>query len=109
GLKRPGPNKWEPHGQPDYLIAQAEKSREQLGVEQIDLWQLHRIDPKVPSGEQFDAIKSLIDGKVIRYAGLSEVSVEDIEAASKVFPVATVQNRYNLGDRASEDVLDYCE
>jgi aryl-alcohol dehydrogenase-like predicted oxidoreductase len=109
GLKRPGPNKWEPYGQPDYLISQAEKSREQLGVEQIDLWQLHRIDPKVPRGEQFDAIKSLIDRKVIRYAGLSEVSVEDIEAASKVFPVATVQNRYNLGDRASEDVLDYCE
>jgi aryl-alcohol dehydrogenase-like predicted oxidoreductase len=72
------------------------------------LWQLHRIDPKVSRDEQFAVIKSLIDEGVIRHAGLSEVSVEDIEAASKVFTVATVQNRYNLVDRASEAVLDYC-
>ena len=75
----------------------------------IDLWQLHRIDSKVPRGEQFAAIKSLLDDKVIRHAGLSEVSVAEIEAANKVFKVATVQNRYNLTDRASEDVLTYCE
>ena len=74
----------------------------------IDLWQLHRIDSKVPANEQFDAIKSLIRDRVIRCAGLSEVSVAEIEAASKFFPVATVQNRYNFADRASEAALDYC-
>lgn len=109
GLLRPGPDVWEPNGRPEYLIQQARKSREQLGVEQIGLWQLHRIDPKVPRDEQFAAIKSLLADGVIRHAGLSEVSVAEIEAASKVFPVATVQNRYNLVDRASEDVLIYCE
>jgi pyridoxine 4-dehydrogenase len=109
GLTRTGPNQWTPLGRPEYLIQQAHKSLRHLGVEQIDLWQLHRIDPKVPAKEQFDAIKSLLDAKIIRHAGLSEVSVADIEAASKVFKVATVQNRYNLVDRTSEDVLDYCE
>ncbi|HWA50547.1 MAG TPA: aldo/keto reductase [Dongiaceae bacterium] len=109
GLKRPGPDQWVPHGDPDYLIGQAHKSREQLGVEQIGLWQLHRIDPRVPRDEQFAAIKTLLDDGVIAHAGLSEVSVKEIEAARKVFPVATVQNRYNLTDRDSEDVLIYCE
>jgi aryl-alcohol dehydrogenase-like predicted oxidoreductase len=109
GLTRTGPDQWLPVGRPEYLIQQAHKSRRNLGVETIELWQLHRIDSKVPRAEQFSAIKSLIDAKVIRHAGLSEVSVEEIEAAAKVFPVATVQNRYNLADRASEDVLDYCE
>ena len=109
GLTRSGPNLWTPLGRPEYLVQQALKSRRNLGVETIDLWQLHRIDSKVPRKEQFDAIRSLIDDKVIRFAGLSEVSVEEIEAASKVFPVATVQNRYNLADRDSEAVLDYCE
>jgi pyridoxine 4-dehydrogenase len=108
GLTRTGPDKWTPVGRPEYLIQQAHKSLRNLGVEQIDLWQLHRIDPKVPAKEQFDAIKSLLDDKIIRHAGLSEVSIADIEAASKVFKVATVQNRYNLVDRTSEDVLDYC-
>jgi aryl-alcohol dehydrogenase-like predicted oxidoreductase len=109
GLLRPGPNAWVPDGRPDYLIQEAHKSRTQLGVAQIGLWQLHRIDPKVPRDEQFAAIKSLLAEGVIRHAGLSEVSVADIEAAAKVFPVATVQNRYNLVDRGSEDVLIYCE
>src|SRR5208283_3358577 len=108
GLARTGPNIWIPLGRPEYLIQQAYKSRWRLGVESIDLWQLHRIDAKVPAAEQFDAIKTLIADGVIRTAGLSEVSVADIEAASKYFPVATVQNRYNLADRASEPVLDYC-
>jgi pyridoxine 4-dehydrogenase len=108
GLARTGPNVWIPLGRPEYLIQQAYKSRWRLGVERIDLWQLHRIDPKVPAKEQFDAIKTLIEDGVIRCAGLSEVSVAEIEAASKVFPVATVQNRYNLADRASEAALDYC-
>ena len=109
GLRRPRPGQWEPDGRPEYLHQQAIKSREKLGLEQIGLWQLHRIDPKVPRGEQFAAVKSLQDEGIIRHAGLSNVSVEDIEAASEVFKVATVQNRYNLVDRGSEDVLDYCE
>ncbi|KAA0699370.1 aldo/keto reductase [Neorhizobium sp. P12A] len=109
GLTRTGPDQWIPLGRPEYLLQQVHKSLRNLGVEQIDLWQLHRIDPKVPAKEQFDAVKSLLDSKLIRHAGLSEVSVADIEAASKVFKVATVQNRYNLVDRTSEDVLDYCE
>ncbi|MBB6303201.1 aldo/keto reductase [Rhizobium leucaenae] len=108
GLTRTGPDQWIPLGRPEYLIQQAHKSLRNLGVEQIDLWQLHRIDPKVPAAEQFGAVKSLLDAGIIRHAGLSEVSVADIEAASKHFKVATVQNRYNLVDRTSEDVLDYC-
>jgi aryl-alcohol dehydrogenase-like predicted oxidoreductase len=108
GFARTGPDVWVPLGRPEYLIQQAHKSRWRLGVETIDLWQLHRIDPKVPADEQFDAIKSLIRDGVIRCAGLSEVGVAEIEGAAKFFPVATVQNRYNLADRASEATLDYC-
>jgi pyridoxine 4-dehydrogenase len=108
-LTRPGPGEWERDGRPEHLRQQAIKSRERIGLEQIGLWQLHSIDPKVPRDEQFAAIKSLQDDGIIRYAGLSNVSIADIEAASKVFKVATVQNRYNLVDRGSEDVLDYCE
>lgn len=108
GLARTGPDQWTPLGRPEYLIQQAYTSCHRLGVEQLDLWQLHRIDPKVPRDEQFGAIRRLLDSGVIRNAGLSEVSVADIEAASKVFKVATVQNRYNLVDRSSESVLDYC-
>lgn len=109
GLVRPGPNVWIPFGRPDYLIQEAHVSARRLGVQQIDLWQLHRIDPNIPRDEQFGAIKQLLDEGVIRFAGLSEVGIDDIEAARKVFPVATVQNRYNLADRGSEDVLNYCE
>jgi pyridoxine 4-dehydrogenase len=109
GLTRPGPDQWVPNGEPNYLIKQAAKSLDKLKVERIDLWQLHRIDPKVPRDEQFAAIKTLLDKGTIRHAGLSEVSIEEIKAAAKVFKVATVQNRYNLADRASESVLDYCE
>ena len=109
GLVRRGPNIWIPNGDPDYLIENANRSREKLGVEVIDLWQLHRIDPRVPRDEQFAAVKSLLDSGVIRHAGLSEVSVEEIKAAQTVFPVATVQNRYNLAERGSEAVLNYCE
>jgi aryl-alcohol dehydrogenase-like predicted oxidoreductase len=109
GLMRSGPDQWTPNGRPDYLIAQARKSLGKLGVEQIGLWQLHRIDPAVPRAEQFGAIRQLLDEGIIRHAGLSEVAVADIDAATKVFPVATVQNRYNLADRGSEDVLDHCE
>ncbi|MFT8932582.1 MAG: aldo/keto reductase [Acetobacter syzygii] len=108
GLTRSGPDIWKPVGRPEYLLQQVHKSLRNLGVEQIDLWQLHRIDPRVPADEQFDAVRSFIDQGLIRHAGLSEVSVEDIKAASKFFDVATVQNRYNLVDRSSEDVLNYC-
>ncbi|MET3598925.1 aldo/keto reductase [Martelella mangrovi] len=108
GLARTGPEIWLPVGRPEYLRQQVHKSLRNLGVEQIDLWQLHRIDAKVPADEQFGAIKEFLDEGLIAHAGLSEVSVADIEAARKVFPVATVQNRYNLVDRTSEDVLDYC-
>lgn len=109
GLTRTGPNVWPPCGRPEYLIQQAHISRRRLGVERIDLWQLHRIDPKVPRDEQFDAIRKLMDDGVIRHAGLSEVNVEEIQAARQVFPVATVQNLYNLVNRKSEEVLDYCQ
>lgn len=109
GLVRRGPNIWIPNGDPDHLIENANRSREKLGVEVIDLWQLHRIDSRVPRDEQFAAVKSLLDSGVIRHAGLSEVSVEEIKAAQTVFPVATVQNRYNLAERSSEAVLNYCE
>jgi aryl-alcohol dehydrogenase-like predicted oxidoreductase len=109
GLTRSGPNEWSPVGRPEYLRQQALLSLRRLGVERIDLWQLHRIDPKVPRDEQFGAVKSLLDDAIVAHAGLSEVSVADIEEASKYFPVATVQNRYNVFDRKSEDVLDYCE
>jgi pyridoxine 4-dehydrogenase len=109
GFRRPGPGVWEMDGNPKRLREQALKSCKKLGVEQIGLWQLHRIDPKVPREAQFAAVKALLDDGIIKHAGLSEVSVADIKAASQVFPVATVQNRYNLVDRGSEDVLEYCE
>ena len=109
GLARPGPGNWVPNASPETLLSEARQSLKNLGVERIDLWQLHRINPKVPREEQFGAIKSMLKDGIIRYAGLSEVSVEEIEAASKFFPVVTVQNRYNLIDRTHEAVLDYCE
>jgi pyridoxine 4-dehydrogenase len=109
GLRRPGPGEWQRDGRPDHLREQAIKSRERLGLDQIGLWQLHSIDPKVPRDEQFATVKSLQDDGIIRNAGLSNVTVADIEAALKIFKVATVQNRYNLVDRGSEDVMNYCE
>jgi aryl-alcohol dehydrogenase-like predicted oxidoreductase len=109
GLARTGPGNWVPLGRPEYLIQQAYASLRRLGVERIDLWQLHRIDPAVPRGEQFGAIAWLLEQGVIRHAGLSEVGVADIEEARRHFPVATVQNRYNLAERQSEDVLAYAQ
>jgi pyridoxine 4-dehydrogenase len=109
GLVRTGPNVWGQVGRADYLEQSVRMSLRRLKVDQIDLWQLHRIDPKTPQAEQFDAIADMLDKKLIRHAGLSQVSVDEIKAAQKVFPVATVQNRYNLTDRSSEDVLDYCQ
>lgn len=108
-LTRSGPNVWRPVGRPEYLRQCVMMSLRRLKVGQIGLWQLHRIDPKVPRDEQFGVIADMLSEGLIAHAGLSEVGVEDLEAAAKVFPVATVQNRYNLIDRGSEAVLDYCE
>ena len=109
GHTRTGPNSWIPVGRPEYLIQGAKLSAYRLKVERIDLWQLHRIDPKVPSSEQFDAIAGLIKEGVIRHAGLSEVSVDEIRAAQKHFPVVSVQNKYSITDRKSDPVLQFCE
>jgi pyridoxine 4-dehydrogenase len=108
GLERSGPFQWEPNGRPEYLRTCIEGSLKRLGVERIDLWQLHRIDPRVPRDEQLEAVAEFRKEGLIRDLGLSEVSVEDIEAAGKLFPVTSVQNLYNLAERSSEDVLDHC-
>jgi pyridoxine 4-dehydrogenase len=108
GLLRPAPDVWIPYGRPEYLRQQVFVSLRRLGVERIDLWQLHRIDPDVPRDEQFGAIRELQNEGLIRHAGLSEVSVEEIIAAQKYFPVATVQNLFNLTNRASNAVVDHC-
>jgi pyridoxine 4-dehydrogenase len=108
GFLRTGPNVWRPCGRPDYLRQQCELSLRRLGVERIDLFQLHRIDPTVPADEQFGLLAALRDEGKIAAVGLSEVGVEEIEQARAVVDIATVQNRYNLVDRASDDVLRYC-
>jgi len=109
GLTRQGPNQWLPVGRPEYLRQECEMSLIRLGVDQIDLWQLHRIDRKVPREEQFGVMKDLQDEGKVRHLGLSEVSVDDIKEAQEVLEVATVQNIYNLTNRQHEDVLDYCQ
>ncbi|WP_047626691.1 aldo/keto reductase [Enterobacter sp. ZOR0014] len=111
GLVRPGltDGQWPIIGDPAYLGQAVRMSMRRLKVEQIDLWQLHRVDPKVPEAEQFGFIKDMIDSGLIRHAGLSQVTVAQIKEAQKYFPVATVQNMYNLVTRDDEDVLDYCE
>jgi pyridoxine 4-dehydrogenase len=109
GLTRQGPGQWAPVGRPEYLRQQCEMSLRRLGVEQIDLFQLHRIDSKVPAEEQFGLLADLRAQGKIAQVGLSQVSVEEIAAARIVVPVVTVQNLYNLSDRSSEDVLDHCE
>ncbi|QNE31101.1 aldo/keto reductase [Sphingomonas sp. NBWT7] len=102
------PSPWPQIGDPHYLRQCVHMSLRRLRVERLDLWQLHRVDPKVPQKEQFDVIRSFLDEGLIRHAGLSQVTVAQIEEARTFFPVATVQNRYNIADRSSEDVLDYC-
>jgi aryl-alcohol dehydrogenase-like predicted oxidoreductase len=109
GLARSGPDKWDLLGRPEFLRQGVLMSLRRLKLERIDLWQLHRIDPKVPRDEQFGVIAEMMKEGLIRHAGLSQVSVEEIEAANKVFPVVTVQNRYNLADRVDEAVLKHCE
>jgi pyridoxine 4-dehydrogenase len=109
GLTRPGPGQWEPDGRPEHLRQACEGSLRRLKVERIDLYQLHRIDPRVPSEEQLGTLAELREEGKIRHVGLSEVGVEEIERAREIVPIASVQNRYNLTDRGYEDVLDFCE
>jgi aryl-alcohol dehydrogenase-like predicted oxidoreductase len=109
GLTRSGPGVWEQVGRPEYLRQCVEMSLRRLGVERLDLWQLHRIDEKVPVEDSLGAVKQLQDAGKIRHVGLSEVTVAEIEQARKIVDVVSVQNLYNLGNRQSEDVLDYCE
>ena len=109
GLERPGPNKWTPNGRPDYLRRCLEGSLRRLKLERIDLWQLHRIDRNVPADEQFGVLAEFVREGKVRHVGLSEVSVEQIEQARRVVPIASVQNKYNVMDRAHDDVVDYCE
>jgi aryl-alcohol dehydrogenase-like predicted oxidoreductase len=108
-LTRHGPDIWLPVGRPEYLRQCVLMSLRRLKVERIELWQLHRIDPKVPREEQFGVIAEMQKEGLIHHAGLSEVNVDEVKAAQKFFPVATVQNLYNLGNRKSEAVLDYCD
>jgi pyridoxine 4-dehydrogenase len=109
GLTRQGPGEWYPVGRGPYLQQCVQMSLRRLGVDRIDLWQLHRIDPETSREEQFETIARMRADGYIRHVGLSEVGVADIEEAQRYFPVATVQNQYNLVDRKSEGVLDYCE
>jgi pyridoxine 4-dehydrogenase len=112
GLVRTGPGHgadWHPLGRPEYLRQEAEMSLRRLGLERIDLFQLHRIDPQVPLEDQLGALAELQREGKIRHIGLSQVSVDEIRRARAIAPIVTVQNLYNLADRTSEDVLAYCE
>ena len=109
GLTRQGPDQWLPVGRPEYLTQEVEMSLRWLKQDRLDLWQLHRIDPKVPVEESLGAIKKLQTAGKIRLVGLSEVSVEEIKQARKVIEVVSVQNEYNISNRKSEAVLEYCE
>ena len=109
GLTRQGPDKWLPVGRPEYLTQQVEMSLRWLKKDTLDLWQLHRIDPKVPVEESLGAVVKLKDAGKIRFIGLSEVSVEEIKQARKMVEIVSVQNEYNITNRKSEKVLEYCE
>lgn len=108
GFDRPGPNQWTENGRPEHLRGACEGSLRRLRVDRIDLYQLHRIDPKVPADEQLATLEALQTEGKVRHVGLSEVTVAQIEHARTIVPIATVQNRYSLTDREHEDVLDYC-
>ena len=109
GNTRPGPNQWVPNGRPDYLKQCVDHSLKRLRLERIDLWQLHRVDPKVPMEDSLGAIKEMRDAGKIRHVGLSEVGPEEIARARKILPIATVQNQYNVANRHWESALKYCE
>ncbi len=108
GLTRTGPGEWIPLGRAEYLIQQVHMSLRLLKQDHLDVWQLHRIDPKTPVEESLGAMKKLQEAGKIRHIGLSEVKVPEIEQARKVVEIVSVQNKYNLGDRTHEDVLEYC-
>lgn len=107
GFNRPGPNQWVPNGRPEYIASNIEGSLQRLKTDRIDLWQLHRFDPSVPVEETLAPVADAVKAGKIRYVGLSEVDVAQIERAQKVLPIVSVQNLYNLGERKWEDVLDY--
>jgi len=109
GFERPGPDRWVENGRPEHLRSACEGSLRRLRLDRIDLYQLHRIDPKVPAEDQFGTLKDLQAEGKIRHIGLSEVSVRQIRHAQTIIPIVSVQNRYSLADRGSEDVLEYCE
>ena len=108
GFERPGPNRWVENGKPQHLKSACEGSLRRLRVDRIDLYQLHRIDPKVPAEDQFGALKDLQSQGKIGHIGLSEVTVAQIKHARTIVPIVSVQNRYSIVDRGSEDVLEYC-
>jgi aryl-alcohol dehydrogenase-like predicted oxidoreductase len=107
GFERPGPGQWVPNGTPDFIRENIEGSLRRLKVDTIDLWQLHRFDPKVPVEETLGPVAEAVKAGKIRYVGLSEVNIEQIERAEKVVPIVSVQNLYNLGNRQWEEILDY--
>lgn len=109
GFDRPGPDQWTENGRPEHLRASCEGSLRRLRLDRIDLYQLHRIDPKVPAEDQLGVLKDLQAEGKIKHVGLSEVSVRQIQHAQTIVPIVSVQNRYSVTDRGSEDVLDYCE
>jgi len=109
GFIRPGPNKWVENGKPEHLRSACEGSLRRLRLERIDLYQLHRIDPKVPAEDQLGTLKDLQAQGKIKHIGLSEVSAQQIQHARTIVPIVSVQNRYSITDRGSEDVLKYCE
>src|SRR5436190_17377959 len=109
GNTRPGPGQWVPNGHPDYLKGCVDKSLKRLKLERIDLYQLHRIDPKVPMEDSLGALKEMQSAGKIRHIGLSEVSPDEIDRARKTVPIVTVQDRYNITDRKWENTVSYCE
>jgi len=108
GLTRQGPDRWAPVGRPEYLRQCVQMSLRRLGVDRIDLWQLHRIDPQVPADEQFGVMREMQDEGLIRHLGLSEVSVDELRAAQATLDIVSVQNLYHLQQRQSQALLDVC-
>jgi len=108
GFDRPGPDRWTPNGRPEHLRAACDGSLKRLKLERIDLYQLHRIDPRIPLADQIGALQQLQREGKVRHIGLSEVSVVEIERVRKLIPVVSVQNRYSVSDRQSDAVVDYC-
>jgi pyridoxine 4-dehydrogenase len=109
GFERPGPDQWVENGRPEHLKSACEESLRRLRLDRIDVYQLHRIDPRVPAEDQLGTLKDLQAQGKIRHIGLSEVSVGQIQHAQAIVPIVSVQNHYSLADRGSEDVLKYCE